>query len=60
MSKKLQRILTIIVMLAVVVYTLYNYCTDRTTLSSVVVTVVFLSWLLFSQIRALIREWNDG
>lgn len=59
MNKKTQRILLIVLMVAILVYTVINFFNHPTNKTSFVIMLGFLVFLLFGQISALIREWND-
>lgn len=58
MNTRVQRILLIVLMVAGLGYTIFNYLQQKTELSSMIVIIAFLGWLLFGQISALIREWD--
>ena len=56
MNTRVQRILLILLMVAALAYTIFNYVQQKTDLSSLVVITALLGWLIFGQISALIRE----
>lgn len=60
MSKKAQLILTIALILAALVYTVYNYITGKTELMMLVVCCLILGWPLMNIIRGLIDELRNN
>ena len=59
MNNKAKRITLIVLMLAILAYTVINYLNHAIDQTKMLVLSLFLGWLLISQIYALIREWKE-
>ena len=55
-KEMIQRILLILFMIAVLVYTIFNYQSGKMTLSSLLIAFAFLGYLLVSNICQLIAD----
>lgn len=53
-------ILSVLLILAVMGYTIYNYSTGRTDFSMFLVSMAVLCLPLFNMVRLAIQEWRDN
>ena len=60
MNKKTQMILTILMILAALGYTIYNYVIGKTEPMMLVVCVMILGWPLVNIVRGLIDELRNN
>jgi len=58
MDNKKKSILTIVAMLAVMGYTVWNYATRKTTMTMFIVFMIILGIPLVNMINILIQEWK--
>jgi len=58
MDNKKKSILTIVAMLAVMGYTVWNYATGKTTMTMFLVFMIILGIPLVNMINILIQEWK--
>ena len=59
MSKRMQRIGVIALILATLAYTFYNYTQGTTGKLMLILVSAFSGFLLVGHVTALIREWNE-
>ncbi len=59
MKQRWQRIGLILLMVAALAYTIFNYVNGRTGAAEVLVIGAFMGWLIMGQTAALIREWKE-
>ncbi len=59
MDSKKQRVALIILMLGVLGYTFFNYIRGDMNITYFFAMLIFMGWMLISQIWALIRDWKE-